>query len=91
MQTEDMHLDGNSAAGALRELFAREVTDALATCSGCGRRGMMGELLEYGHAMGVVLRCPTCDTVVMRIARTPGYLRVDVTGLSFLSIPESAH
>jgi hypothetical protein len=90
MQIEEMRLDGNAAGGALREVFAREVTAALATCTGCGRRGPVGTLLEYGHAMGVILRCPSCDTAVLRIARTPGWLRVDASGISLLLIPDRA-
>jgi hypothetical protein len=90
MQTEEMRLDGNAAAGALRELFATDVTAAIATCMGCGTVGPVGTLLEYGHAMGVILRCPLCDTAVLRIVRTPGWLRVDASGISRLMIPDSA-
>jgi hypothetical protein len=90
MQTEEMRLDGNAAGGALRELFAAEMTAALATCTGCGNVGPMGALLEYGHGMGVILRCPTCDTAVVRMVRTPGWLHVDASGISILMIPESA-
>ena len=36
MQTEEMRLDGNAAGGVLREIFARDVTAALARCGGCG-------------------------------------------------------
>jgi len=89
MQTEEMRLDGNAAGGALREIFARDVTAALARCGGCGATGPMGALLEYGHEMGVILRCPTCDTAVLRVAHTPGWTRVDVVGISFLMIPEN--
>jgi len=88
MQTEEMRLDGNAAGGALRELFAGEVTAARATCSGCGAVGPVGALLEYGHGMGVVLRCPVCDTALLRIARSRGWLHVDVAGMSFMMIPE---
>jgi len=89
MQTEEMRLDGNAAAGTLREVFARDVTAALTRCSGCGATGPIGALLDYGHAMGVVLRCPSCDTAVLRIARTPGWIRVDAAGMAFLTIPEN--
>jgi hypothetical protein len=87
MQTEEIRLDGNAAGGALREVFAREMTAALATCRGCGTRRPVGALLEYGHRMGVVLRCPACEAAVLRIVRTPGWLRVDASGTSFLTIP----
>jgi hypothetical protein len=89
MQTEEMRLDGNAAAGTLREIFARDVTAALARCAGCGATAPIGALLEYGHAMGVVLRCPSCDTAVLRVARTPGWIRIDAAGISFLMIPEN--
>ena len=89
MQIEEMRLDGNAAGGILREVFAHEMTAALATCSGCARAGPVGALLHYAHGMGVVLRCPTCDTPVLRIARTPGLLRLDLSGVLRLTIPES--
>ena len=89
MQTEEMRLDGNSAGGALRELFAGEVTAARATCAGCGKVGPMATLLEYGHGMGIVLRCPVCERPVLRIARSNGWLHVDVSGMSYMMIPES--
>jgi hypothetical protein len=84
-----MRLDGNAAGGALREVFAPEMTSALATCTGCGTARPVGALLEYGHGMGVVLRCPGCDTAMLRIVRTRGWLRVDASRISLLTIPES--
>jgi hypothetical protein len=33
--------------------------------------------------------CPACDTAVLRIVRTPRWLRVDASGMSLLMIPES--
>ena len=90
MQTEAIHLDGNAAGGALRDVFSHEMTAALATCSGCGGVGPVGALLEYGQPMGIVLRCPTCDTPVLRIVRTPGFVRLDLSGMRLLTIPESA-
>jgi hypothetical protein len=90
MQTEDMRLDGNAAAGMLREVFAREMTMAVATCKGCGRARPVGALLNYGGEMGVIIRCPSCDTVMLRIVSTPGWLRMDASGLSLVMIPEGA-
>ena len=56
MQIDEMRVDGNAAGGILRDVFTHEMTAALATCAGCGARGPIGELLEYGQSMGVVLR-----------------------------------
>ena len=88
MQTEELRLDGNAACGTLRELFTQDMTAALGTCAGCGTTGAIGSLLEYGHGMGIILRCPTCDTPVLRIVRASGRLRVDLSGVLFLTIPE---
>ena len=87
MQTENVRLDGNAAGGILREVFTHEMTAALVSCAGCGVAGPIGALLHYGRPMGVVLRCPTCDTSVLRIVRTPGLLRLDLSGMRFLTIP----
>ena len=88
MQIEELRLDGNAAAGALREIFAQEMTTAVATCAGCGTTREIGALLEYGHGMGIVLRCPGCDTAILRLVRTPGWLRLDASGITYLMIPE---
>ena len=88
MQTEEMRLDGNAAGGILRDVFTHEMTAALASCAGCGTAGPIGALLEYGQPMGIVLRCPRCDTPVLRIVRTPGLLRLDFSGIRLLTIPE---
>lgn len=88
MQVEEMRLDGNAAAGALREIFAQEMTVAVGTCIGCGAAREVGTLLAYGHAMGVILRCPGCDTPMVRVTHTPGWLRIDASGVSMLAIPD---
>ncbi|HEU4643270.1 MAG TPA: DUF6510 family protein [Gemmatimonadaceae bacterium] len=83
---DELRLDGNAAAGALRELFASDVTAALATCACCGRVAAVGALLDYGDGMGVILRCPECDTAMLRLAHTPGWLRLDASGMSMIVI-----
>ena len=35
---DDRMLDGNAVAGLLEEVFAVEMTSAIATCDGCGAR-----------------------------------------------------
>jgi hypothetical protein len=84
------HLDGNAAAGPLRELFAMDVTAADAVCTGCGSIGPIGALLEYGHAMGIVLRCPHCKAAVLRVSRTSHGFWLDLTGARVLRLPETA-
>ena len=73
-------LDGNAAGGLLREVFAFEATAARTTCAGCARMVPMGELRLYAIELGAVLRCPSCDEAVVRIARTPQGLWFDLRG-----------
>ncbi len=73
-------VDGNSAAGILSELFVPDLTGARAKCAGCGTTRAIGALLVYAHGMGTVMRCPGCDRVVLRVARTPTRVWLDATG-----------
>jgi hypothetical protein len=73
-------LDGNAAAGILSEVFVPDLTTARATCANCGVTRPLGALLVYAHGMGTVMRCPSCDAVVLRVARTQTQLWVDLTG-----------
>ena len=77
---EAVRLDGNAAAGILSEVFVPEVTTARATCANCGTIRALGALLVYAHGMGTVMRCPSCDAVVLRVAHTPTRLWLDPTG-----------
>jgi hypothetical protein len=49
----------------------------------------VGTLLAYGHGMGVVLRCPGCDAVMLRVMRGPTQVRLDATGIRLLVIPDA--
>ncbi len=80
-------LDGNAAAGGLEEVFAVEITTAVATCASCGATGDVGELIVYADAPGTVIRCPACGAVVMRYARLPQSTWIDLPGAAVLRIP----
>ena len=56
-------LDGNAVAGALFEIFGREMTAESGTCLDCGAVNRFGELVVYVSAPGHVLRCPDCGAV----------------------------
>jgi len=73
-------LDGNAAGGLLREVFAFDATAARTTCAGCARVAPMGEMRLYAVEMGAILRCPSCNEAVVRIARTPRGLWLDLRG-----------
>jgi Family of unknown function (DUF6510) len=82
-----LRLDGNAAAGILSEIFAAELTVAQAMCANCGVSRAVGALLVYAHGMGTVVRCPSCDAVVLRIGRTPTRIWLDSTGARHLIVP----
>ena len=73
-------LDGNSAAGLLRELFALDMTSASVTCAGCGTIAEIGRERVYGGTMGAVLRCVLCNAVVLRMVRTPAGCWLEMQG-----------
>ena len=37
--------------------------------------------------MGAILRCPGCDAPVLRIVRTPDFIRLDASGVRELVVP----
>lgn len=82
----ETRLDGNVAGGMLGEIFPFEMTSVLATCAGCGTSGHIGALAAFIHGMGTVLRCPFCDTAVIRVARTKGRVWMDMRGVRVLQI-----
>ena len=81
-----LRLDGNAAAGILSEIFAADLTAAQAMCANCGASRAVGALLVYAHGMGTVVRCPSCNAVVLRIGRTPTQIWLDATGARHLVI-----
>jgi hypothetical protein len=80
-------LDGNAMAGDLREIFAADVTAAIATCAGCGRSGAIATLRLWGPAPGQVARCPDCGDVVLRVVHAPGRIFLDLRGAVRLELP----
>ena len=77
-------LDANAAAGLLEEVFSAEMTAASSACAACGREGQVGSLLAFTLGPGIVLRCPACEQVVLRIARTPEGVFLDARGAVYL-------
>ena len=62
----DLHTDGNGVAGLLEEILAVEVTTMVRKCQSCGDRQPIAAHRAYRGA-GVVLRCPSCGDVAVRI------------------------
>lgn len=84
-------VDGNAAAGILSELFVPDLTSARAKCGGCGMTRTIGALVVYAHGMGTVVRCPGCDGVVLRVARTPTHVWLDATGATSIVISRDSN
>jgi hypothetical protein len=80
-------VDGNAMAGDLAEIFAVDVTAAVATCAGCGRAGVVAELRLWRRAPGIVARCPGCGDVVLRVVRAPDRVFLDLHGAIRLELP----
>jgi hypothetical protein len=83
-------LDANAAAGILDEIFAMDVTTCPVECVNCGLEGEIGTLLAFVQAPGVVLRCPGCENVIMRIVQTPQAIYLDARGAVYLRLQRAA-
>ncbi len=86
MDDTDRHLDGNAAAGLLAAIFTFDVTTAETVCTGCGATGPIATLTAYGFPMGVILRCPGCDTALIRVSRVASGYWLDLRGMTVLRI-----
>jgi ribosomal protein S27E len=83
-------LDGNAAAGTLQAIFPFDMTLVQATCTGCGATNVIGATTVYMHGMGTIIRCPSCDTVLIRVAQAKGRYWLDMRGVRTLQISAEA-
>ncbi len=83
----DDYLDGNALAGPLQEVFAVDLTSAVGCCAHCGLTGAVATLRVYGHAPGLVARCPGCDEVMLRLVQSAESIWLDLSGTVRLRIP----
>jgi len=82
----DRHLDGNAVGGMLTEVFGREMTAAVGTCSACGSVNAFGGAIAYTQAPGEVLRCPGCGTVLMVVVHRPGGYRITIGSIRCIEV-----
>nr|WP_246223656.1 DUF6510 family protein [Pseudarthrobacter psychrotolerans] len=80
------HLDGNAVAGPLWEVFRIDIIAAIGRCKHCGAVRALGEAKVYADAPGIVVRCGSCEGVLLRLVETPTQYWLDVSGLSYLQI-----
>lgn len=79
---EAFRLDGNAVAGELQMLLGFDVTVLQTTCSHCHKEGLFANLLAYVRGPGVVLRCPTCDGLVLQVVKTPQTIIITAEGIA---------
>jgi hypothetical protein len=83
-EASDEMLDGNVAGGTLGAIFGADLTAVPGRCGHCGVVNMVGAMRAYVDAPGMVLRCPACTGVVVRIVETPTSTLVDLRGIAYL-------
>ena len=89
MEDADLRLDGNAIGGLLHDIFACEMTAATSICTACQDVAEVGALLVYAHGPGVVVRCPRCGGVLMRVVQRRGRYLLDLRGFRSLEFRES--
>ena len=82
---DDYALDGNAIGGLLTEVFGTEMTTAAGTCASCGAVRQVAELVVYRSALGTVVRCRSCDALLMTFVQIHGVTCVDLQGLASLA------
>jgi hypothetical protein len=86
MEHEALWLDGNALAGVLAAALGAELSAAPRTCQSCGTLSAVGAHRAYRSA-GVVLRCPGCGDVALRLAELPDRYVVVLAGTWTLVVP----
>ena len=81
-------LDGNAIGGLLLEVFGRELTAETGVCAACHATAPVAELAVYLRAPGTVVRCRSCDAVLMVLVTVRGVTCVDLRGLETLEAEE---
>jgi hypothetical protein len=79
-------VDGNGVAGLLAELFGGEMTSLPGECAHCHTVSLVGTMRVYMRGPGVVVRCPACAEVVLRIVRTERRTLVDARGAAYIAL-----
>jgi len=85
-----LRLDGNAAAGILREVFVHEMSIARGACASCGAIAQIGSqhLYMFPLSPGAVLRCNVCQQVLMVLVHLGSRYRLGLTGLTWIEIPD---
>lgn len=90
MDDSQLRLDGNAAAGILREVFAQDMSAARGACASCGTVTAMGaqHLYMYPLSPGAVIRCSACQEVLLVFVHGGGRYRLTLQGLKWFEVPD---
>jgi len=84
--TGEGRVDGNAVGGMLAMVFGHEMTAAPGRCAHCGTINEMGAMHVYMRGPGVVVRCPACGEVVLRVVEAATATFLDARGVAFVRI-----
>ncbi len=89
MDEAHLRLDGNAAGGMFGDIFASDLTASRGACASCGAVAPMGSQYLYmaPHAPGAVVRCRSCEAVLVVVVHAQDRIRFSLTGLSWLEVP----
>ena len=82
----ELTVDANAIGGMLAAVFGADVTGSPGQCAHCHTVSVVGTMRVYMRGPGVVVRCPACAEVVLRMAKTPTGTYLDVSGASYVRI-----
>lgn len=77
--SDERHIDGNGVGGLLAEVLGVDPTTVRRRCARCGDVRALAEHRAY-HGAAMVLRCPSCEDVGVRIGVAGGEIAVDWRG-----------
>lgn len=77
-------LDGNAIAGLLFDVFGTEMTTASGVCATCGAQAPLAEFVVYVRVPGTIVRCRSCESVLMVLVEIRGITCVDLRGVASL-------
>jgi hypothetical protein len=88
MDETQLRLDGNAAAGLMREVFVHDMSAARGACASCGNVAAVGSqhLYMFSLAPGAVLRCSRCEAVLLVFVHAGGRYRLGLRGLTWLEV-----
>jgi hypothetical protein len=80
----DLTVDANAIGGLLATVFGSDVTAMPGQCATCHTVSIVGTMRTYMRGPGIVVRCPACAEIMLRIVQTPSEVLVDARGVSYL-------